>query len=290
MISFIKAIYSRPFRRETRSIGQILIYRAVSVLIWIGYFLKYCGVLSVTRKLLQSKRREVVAAGKCAFVFANGPSLQALDFGKIKSLVDSGKFDLIAINSFLSKSAHMLKPTYAVFADNVHFTGANDQYAADVRACESLNITYFVPAKYAHRDSSYRLGYCSLCDLDSSNVADVTRPAGYYGVTAFFAVSLAKALGYDRVFICGFDNSYFKDFEVDAEEGMILRHRHYYDANGADCRVRCLYESSSEFFFDTYRHFACIEKICAGSGQIRNIAKTTYLSSVPLDYSLDVYK
>lgn len=133
-------------------------------------------------------------------------------------------------------------------------------------------------------------GYCSLCDLDSKSTSNIVRPAGYYGVTAFFAISLAKMIGYENIYICGFDNSYFKDFSVSPDGELFVHHKHYYEKNSLNTRVPSLYKETSQFFFDVYRHFLYIEKISKGSRQIKNIALESYLSCVPRDFTLDVYK
>ena len=288
MRELIKRYHSQPFHNETRSIGDIIRYRAVMRLAAAGYALKFRRELARTRDYIGTLRQEIAREGKSAFVFANGPSLSDIDLGKVADLCRSDRYDLIAINSFFSKSASIARPRFAVFCDNVHFSGKDDQYSRDMQTCIDLNITRFVPAKY-RRDDPNSFGYCNMCNIDSNNVSDVTRPAGYYGVTAFFAISLAKMLGYENIYLCGFDNSYFKDFEVDTEGGMHIHHRHYYDDRMMETKVPCLYDKTSNFFFDSYRHFDFLEKICRNDPRIFNIAKTSYVSSIPRFFGLDVY-
>lgn len=259
-------------------------------LVSFGYRLRFWRELRATKNFIEGVKKEVSSSGKSVFVFANGPSLSDIDLVKINELCKSGKFDLIAINSFLSKSASVVKPRFAVFADNVHFSGGDNQYTSDVKMCEALDVSYFVPAKYAKDNSKKRIGYCSICDIDAANVDDVTKPVGYYGVTAFFAITIAKMIGYKNIYLCGFDNSYFKDFLVKKDGKMAVSHRHYYDRRDDLVEIACSYASTSEFFFDVYRHFLFLEKIISKSDNVFNIAKTTYVATVPRDFSLDVYR
>lgn len=235
---------------------------------------------------------EVRSSNKVAFVFANGPSLRDIDLGKIRALRDEGVCDVIAINSFLSKSAGDLIPDYAVFADNLHFAGGDNQYSRDVQICKDNGVTYFVPVKYCGLGVDGNMfGYNPVCDVYGRSVGNVLRASGYYGVTAFYALTLAKMLPYKKMYICGFDNSYFKDFLVRRDGALVIRHRHYYDGENDCVDVPCLYDSTSGFFFDVYRHFHYLEKIIESDARFENIAKTnTYLSGVLRNLSLDVYK
>lgn len=286
----IKRIYSAPFRHEQRSVSAILKYRATLAIASLAYQFKYRHTLLRTQGYLSEYSAQVRAEKKSAFVFANGPSLSDIDLSKVDTLCRNGNHDLISINLFLSKSAHIAKPKFAVFADNKHFEDPSEAFAKDISACQNHGIKYFVPAKYYMGGDDNQYAYCTLCNVDAENTSNILRPAGFYGVTAFFALALAKGLGYENIYICGFDNSYFKDFEVDQYGNMMIRHSHYYDGNESDTLVPCIYGSTAEFFFDSYRHFDFIEKLTRGAPRIRNIARTSYLSEVERFYELDVYR
>lgn len=290
MIGLVKRIYTRPFLHETRSITDVLAYRIVSKVVWLAYAIKYRNRLCRTARFVDLQKQVNRATRRKAFVFANGPSVGDIDLNKIRALCESGDFDLIAINSYLSKSADIAKPTYAVFADNVHFSDTESQYRDDINKCKSLGIKYFAPAKYADDNDALVYSYCSLCDIDSKNTADITRPAGYYGVTAFFALSLAAMLDYSEIHICGYDNSYFLNYSVLDNGEMCIRHKHYYDSNETDARVACIYKKASEFFMDVYRHFFFLEKITANDSRYTNLAKITYFNCVKRNFEMDVYK
>lgn len=289
MISFIKKIYSHPFLHEDRGVISLIFYKFLLKITWCVYYVRYRRKLKRTSQFLDEVRKDVKEKRKSAFVFANGPSLSKIDLSKVKKYCEEENFDLISVNSFLSKSATVVRPNYAVFADNGHFSGGNSQYMSDIDMCKRLGVTYFAPAKFVDENNCLMYGYCSLCDLDSINTSNILRPVGYYGMTAFFAISLAKMLGYKNIYLCGFDNSYFKDFEVSRSGEMFIHHKHYYDSCATDTIVPCIYKETSEFFFDVYRHFYYIHKITKNSSNIKNIALDSYLSDVKRDFSLDVY-
>lgn len=284
----IKEIYGRPFRNETRSITSIIAYRLALKAISAAYAVKHRKTLKRTADFLLEYKKEVIASERSAFVFANGPSLSDIDLRKIDAKCKSGKYDLISINQFLSKSTDLVAPKFAIFADSQYFSGEKSKYTNDIDICKRYGVTYFVPAHKSKGGDALQMSYCGLCNIDSNSIGNILRPAGYYGVTAFFAISLAKSLGYKNIYICGFDNSYFKDFEVSDNNEMQIRHKHYYDKDGDETIVPCLYDTTSGFFFDTYRHFKYLEKI--SDKNIINVARKTYLSSIKRDTSLDIYK
>ena len=182
-MKYIKQICSQPFLKETRSIVDILMYRSVVNAAWLAYYAKYRGVLARTSDFINERRLYNVNHKRKAFVFANGPSVGDIDLVKVAKLCEAGDFDLIAVNSYLSKSADVAKPTYAVFADNVHFNNPTGQYKSDIDKCRELDVTYFAPAKYARFIDNNAYAYCSLCNIDSNNTCNVLRPAGCIIVT-----------------------------------------------------------------------------------------------------------
>lgn len=288
----LKKYYQSAFRHEITSGLNLLTYKLLSTLLGATYTLKHIRTIYESKKRLNTIKTDIRKKNKSAFVFANGPSLKNIDFSKINKMINSGDYDLIAVNSFLSKSAEDILPTFAVFADNLHFSKSeqSSQYLEDVGICKQHMINYFVPLQYFEKHNKNQIGYNSFCNIFSRNTTNIYLPPGFYGLTALHALRIAKYLGYRHIYICGFDNSYFKDYEVKQNGEMVIRHAHYYDSTGINTEVPCIYSQSSEFFFDTYKHFKYIEKITGDKNIFSNIALNTYISTIRRDTSLDVYK
>jgi hypothetical protein len=291
ILSALKKYYQKPFRVEVEGGFEIIFYKIFTKILAFFYLAINIKRVYWSWRRFSDIKKCVKVNDKSAFVFANGPSLNAIDFNKIKKLTETGDYDLIAVNSFLSKSSNEIMPTYAVFADNLHFReDGGSQYSMDIDVCRRNSIPCFIPFQHQKLDDAFSIGYNSFCDIYSKNTSNPFLSPGFYGLTALHALRLAKYLGYKKIYICGFDNSYFKDFEVKNGGEMLIRHRHYYDAEGIDVEVPCLYDKTSEFFFDTYRHFYYIEKITGSCGKFINLARHSYLSTVRRDFLLDVYK
>lgn len=254
------------------------------------YSAKYRNDLKLTRSYIESVKN--TNKNKDVFVFANGPSLKDIDFRKIARMQEKGH-DVIALNSFISKSAHSLTPDYVVFADKIHFglkDTESDQYAKDMEWCINKNLKVLIPAHYSNLvKTQNKLSFNAFSEIYSSNTSDITKPLGYYPLTALYALSIAKSMGYRKILIAGFDNSYFKDFEVGESSEVIINHKHYYDTENDKTHIKQQNIPTSEVFFDFYRHFKFIEKITNGSPSFENISKTTYINTIKRNHSLDIY-
>lgn len=288
-MKFLKSEYYRFWLNEPEKTYQLFGNKLMCAAASLVYGALFFVPLRKTRNFLKKSANKNSARN--VFVFANGPSLKDIDFDKIAKMKSNG-YDVIAINSFVSKSANQLKPDYVVFADNIHFgrrVAASTQYEDDLSWCVDNNVRLFVPAHYYKSVASKnKVAFNAFANIHSKNTTDITRPLGYYPLTALYALSLAKSLGYKNVYIAGFDNSYFKDFVVHDDNEIELRHKHYYDSDQVDTVVKRDSTPTSKLFFDFYRHFYFIEKVV--DCRFINVSKVTYLNTIVKDNSMDIYK
>jgi len=287
----IKDYYKAYWFKEHTSSINLIAHKLFIKSAGLAYNLKNKSKLKNTKALKEKTFHE--NSNKKVFVFANGPSLADIDLLKIANL-QKDNFDLIAINSFVSKSAHLAKPDYVVFADKIHFglkETTNTQYKTDLNWCIENNVTIFTPAQYS-QIIKYENNYAfnAFVNQYSENTTNITKPLGFYPLTALYAISIAKFLGYREIYIAGFDNSYFKNFSIKNNNEITLRHPHYYDKTPSETEVDRHWSPTSELFFDFYRHFFYIEKASINSNNIFNISKETYINTIPRRFDLDVYK
>lgn len=293
----LKTYYKKYWKQEPTSATSLAVYNAYCSAVSTIYRLIHLEKLNKTKELLAKLSVINKAQKRRVFVFANGPSLKDIDLVKIHSLQNQGNYDVIALNSFLSKSGGEIKPNYAVFADSVHFDNANnnqkprDQYLKDIEYCRRNKITTLVPAEfYETVPLDTKLAFCTIGNIYNKNTHNICKPVGFYRLTALYALVLAKQLNYDRIYIAGFDNSYFRNFEVNNNGECTLKHIHYYDKDDSTTTVTPLGSSTTEIFYDIYKHFYFIQKITKEDRRFINVAKKTYISSIPIDHTLDIYK
>jgi len=293
----LKTLYKKYWKQEPTSATSLAIYNAYCSAVSTAYWLRHLNKLTKTKKSLSGLATTNEEQKRRVFVFANGPSLKDIDLAKIRALQTQGNYDIIALNSFLSKSGEEIKPNYAIFADSIHFDEANksqkprDQYLKDIEYCRKNSITTLVPAEfYENVPLDTKLAFCTIGNIYNKNTYSICRPVGFYRLTALYALVLAKQLNYDRIYIAGFDNSYFKNFEVSKKGECTLKHIHYYDKKDATTTVTPLANSTAEVFYDIYKHFYFIQKITKDDYRFINVAKETYISTIPIDHTLDIYK
>jgi len=287
------------YREEQTTFLGLLALRLLTEINCLLYQARHYKLKKETRRKrsdLRSKR------AKNVFVFANGPSVSDLDLTKVKKLRDSGEFDLITVNSFASNaiSKFEILPTVSVFADPVYYRSCDDplfsqSFQKDIDAMNEHGVPAMVPYRY-YKMSRFNesIPYSGVRNVFRKNVSDVTKPFGFFNLTAFHALSLAIDLEYENIYICGYDNSYFKSYEVDEDGEQYFADKHFYD-KGVQTRRHLPaedYGPTSRIFYDTYRHFKYLEKISKHGKKnvkIYNVAKTTYTCAFPRRFDLDIY-
>ena len=290
----------RPlYRSEQTSLRGLLALRFLTEVNCLYYQIRCRQLKKISVKMLEDLREK---KAKNVFVFANGPSLSDVDFAKVKELTESGEFDLITVNSFASKAMrqHGLKPVAGVFADPVYYGERPEhvseaQFQEDVEIMNQHSVPALTPYRYYGKSRfNTSIPYNGVRNVFSSNVSDMTKPLGYMNLTAFHALSLAIHLKYENIYICGYDNSYFKGYGVDENGEQYFEDRHFYDKNASTKRFlpESEYGPTSYIFYDAYRHFKYLEKIGRhgkAGVNIYNVAKTTYTKAFPRSFDLDIY-
>lgn len=295
----IKKTLKPYYRDEQTGLFTFLVCRLIVELNTMRYCLQNWKLRRLNKSSIAGLKK---TRAKSVFVFANGPSLNDLDFVKVKAHMDTRDYDLITVNSFASKGIDQygLKPAVAVFGDTMHYRDEDDaqfteQAADDIRAINEHGVSALVPYHYFKRSRfKESIPYCGVYNVYRNNVDKTHKPLGFYRVTAFYALALALDVGYENVYLCGYDNSYFRTFEVDLNNEKYFDNKHFYEEKQTRLHLPTeKYGPTSHIFYDTYRHFKYLEKInknSRGESKLYNIAKTTFTDAFERNFGLDVYK
>ncbi|NKQ39706.1 MAG: hypothetical protein HF967_09635, partial [Methanosarcinales archaeon] len=178
------------------------------------------------------------------FVFANGPSINLLDLKKIEKYQKYG-FDVICVNSYiLSDMAKTVVPNYYVLSDPLSFNISKNAIPSDytsmnkkqIDSLDKLNIPVFIPAQFFNLCKiKHQYIFNDFENRFIGNI-DPTKPRGYVSMTAYKSLAIACYLGYDTIYICGFDSDYFKSICVDENNNIYYIDKHY-DDDGVNRRV-----------------------------------------------------
>lgn len=282
------------FYYQESSILQIIKYRVISQIKSniknLIIFYRYKNQIKKTLKLKSSK------SNKKAFVFANGPSVNKLDPEKINGF----NYDIFCVNGFLfSEFSKKVHPNYYILSDPSYFNGAkgNDSQRnikLNNKLLEKIDnnkITLFAPLEHLNLCKvKYKYGFNDVENIFSNNVYNITKPRSYRSMTAYKALAIACFLGYEEIYICGFDNSYFQNLEVDSDNNLSYVIPHL--VGGESHRVFLedvpgCGKNIGEYLYLDHNLFEDLEKF--KSKNIFNLDKSGLVSSFSKKHDLDIY-
>ena len=259
----------------------------------VGYYILY--TFPQRDELKRTKELKNTKKGKKCFAFANGPSMNLLDIKKIEKYQKTG-FDVICVNSYItSDMAKTVVPNYYVLSDPTYFGASqivlpDDVIDAEKRQIASLielNIPVFIPTHFSNLNlfNSYYI-FNDFENRFSRNI-DPTKPRGYRTMTAYKALAIACYLGYDNIYICGFDNDYFKAISVDENNDAYIIDKHFYD-DGVKIRTTpSVGEGLGDILWEHYRLFKNLDFF--RQFNIINLNKNGLIDVFSKKHDLDIY-
>lgn len=174
-----------------------------------------------------------------ALIIAHGHSTSKLNVEGVSRAVEQG-LDVFAINNFYATElSSALSPTHLVLSDP--FQGPNSDYDVAKKIWNHLDhhpeVQLIAPHAWfpelnVRRTSTLYYNDCGLQGL-TKNISPM-RPKGYVSRTAFAALAVAIYMGYDRIFIIGFDNTTHRNFHVDEVGEVYLKdNSHFFGAHAS---------------------------------------------------------
>lgn len=177
------------------------------------------GLFHLNGSFRSLRQMKATKAGREALVIANGPSAAKLDPTKVANEMARG-LEVFAVNLFPeSKFARYFDPTYFVLSDPKHDPTALTEDSTKIwRYLHSRpQICTFVPHNWSKslpfQSERFRFFNDFAAPLFGGRVSPIW-PRGFTGLTAYKALAIAGWLGYEKIYIIGFDNSYYLNFEV----------------------------------------------------------------------------
>ncbi|MHB8853417.1 MAG: motility associated factor glycosyltransferase family protein [Ignavibacteriaceae bacterium] len=278
-------------------INKILLLRAKTYLKISKYFFRY--TLSSLHDLNRTKRLQGIHNNDSAFVFANGPSIKLLDPGKITLYKNAG-YSVFGINSYISTEfGAKVIPDYYVLSDPGHFGRPQFEISEkrkralieEVDKIIKLNIPLFVPSSLFRRIKYKNIfPFNDSENIFSNNAVNILHPRGYVSMTAYKALAAACYLGFRKIYICGFDNNYFKNLEVDQENNIFYPDDHFYPQEDVSTKRKVHPiegRTLSEFLFNQLLLFNHLEKF--KGYPIINLDKFGLVDTFSKKHDLDIY-
>lgn len=293
MLDEIKLFFAKQVTNSSHTLSADIKELFATNIMSIAYYLKY--ILPQRNELKRTKELKNTKKGKKCFVFANGPSMNLLDIRKIERYQKSG-FDVICVNSYIiSEMAKTVIPDYYVLSDPVSFGASNNAVSDDIINAQkrqlfclnNLNIPVFIPAQFSHDLIKNYYIFNDFENRFSKNI-DPLKPRGYFTLTAYKALAIACYLGYETIYICGFDNDYFKMISVDENNVVYYNNKHFYDDGEKTKAISSCGNTISDLFWDNYLIFKQLELF--NNYNIINLNKTGFVDAFSKKHNIDVYE
>lgn len=292
---FIRIYYKKKTIYKYHDPLSYFLIFILDYLLYLRYLIKNYKKLKELRKL-ESLRNSM--KGKNAFVFANGPSLSLIDFKKVKYYQDILSYKVFCVNSFISKTTEIL-PDYYVLSDPAYFGYDNnlkearlEEIKKDLYLLEKYKITLFVPLQFKDRiNLNTQIYFFNDCELRwfNRNVVDITKPRSYLSMTAYKALAVACFMGFDKIYICGFDNNWFTTFKTDKFNRVYYINNHFIN-QGDDGICYCDENEGRHLGEILFNHSYLFSDLFNFPKNIINLDSNSLVDAFSKNHELDVYK
>jgi hypothetical protein len=177
------------------------------------------------RKLTLLKNTKV---NKCSLIFANGPSAKNIDFKNIHNLQEKGILDVFVINHLMLDKYFLknLNPQFIVLSDTDHKYKKNAKLWSYIHS--KSNLKTVTPLDW-HSNAQCKNSCIHFNDQSLEGIVrniDPRYSRGYPSLTALKALAMAIYLGYKKIYIVGFDNSWFLKIKVDERNRIKIQSNH----------------------------------------------------------------
>lgn len=270
---------------------------AILIKNYILYFPQIISEFKRTRKFKNAYKR------KNAFVFANGPSLRKIDFRKVEKYRRQEGFKLFGVNSFVLLENKVI-PDFYVLSDPAFFGDfryvnekRKEEIVKTVKILSEQKIPLFVPinfAKIIKKSNIFRQNDIFFFnDFEflwfNKNVSNILLPRAYQSMTAYKAISIALYMGFEKIYICGFDNNWFKFIEVNKENKIMYINEHF--KNQADDGVRIVPSWEAKNLGELLHGFAMLfyDLYKFPRDKIINLDKESLVDAFSKKHNLDIY-
>ena len=182
--------------------------------------------------------------GKIGIVLANGPSISKLDQKKLKFFIDTNNVEVFCVNYFPNSDFAKNFPfDYWVISDPRHYD-FSEQATIDVFENVRLNLKkgIFLPDNIKNKIAKKtKLPIIEFNDIQNSNIfsnnINPLFPRSYLNMTAYKALAISLFGNYDKIYICGFDNTFVSDLGCDQNNKIYRKAKHFYTKKDTQGRV-----------------------------------------------------
>ncbi|GIU70248.1 MAG: hypothetical protein KatS3mg002_1484 [Candidatus Woesearchaeota archaeon] len=206
---------------------------------------------------------------------------------------------MICVNSYItSGNEEIVLPDIYVLSDPAFFGYTQNitkerekEIKKAIEKLNRLNILCFIPVEFRKRNILKNVLYFEDFEYRwSKNVMDITKPRSYLSMTAYKALAISIYLGFQKIYICGFDNDWFKSIEVNEQNEIYYLNNHF--VNQADSGLKKVdrYEANNLGELLYAHSFLFLDFYKFPRDRIINLDKSGLIDAFTKEHNLDVYK
>jgi hypothetical protein len=239
---------------------------------------------------------------KIAFVLAGGPSINTIDPIKLATFCNNNQSEIFCVNYFVNSDfAKEVNIDNWVISDFNHFDfNRPDTRLAHKNANSGVCKKIFAAEQYANLIlNESQVEIIPFNDLETSNIfssnINPCFPRSYVSMTGYKALSIAAFMGFEKIYICGFDNTYIRDLDCDIDNKLYRRLIHFYSIKEPisqtkidENRIKLRDRTVADELLAYIRLFSDLSRF--KKFPIYNLDPNSLTDAFPKDISLDIYK
>jgi hypothetical protein len=208
--------------------------------------------------------------GSSAIIVANGPSSSNLDWVEIERARKTDSCFLFLVNySVNDPQIHSRGCDFLVLSDPGSHPSSKEARTVllwkNIRAMPGLKLITPISWHLKFDDEFCKTADCfHFSDLSLETFTRSTnplKPRGYPALTAYKALAFANFLGFNPIFIAGFDNSMFRTLKVNSENSLIQNPNHFTLNYGSPEDVTQIYPRGvADYFSEVSEMFLSLKR------------------------------
>lgn len=200
-----------------------------------GYLIHSVEMLKYRKLLKNLKNLEGTKKGKIALLVANGPSCNKVNWQAVSQSQSRKELEILGLNdSILLSENSLVGLDYLLKSDPLDKSELFMNYKSLISRNPNNSETKLITPLNWHAPNSIICCKLSKClhffDSGRNHLRSGTSPVHmrtYPPMGSFKLLAVARFLGYDKIFVIGLDNTFFKNVNIDEEFRIVQGSIHY---------------------------------------------------------------
>lgn len=268
------------------SLMRLLLRKIRIIIIYFFHSFKYFGSIQKAkvnnRKIYSSKK------GKDVLIIAGGPSSGLLNVDAVLEDQKNHTLDVIAMNWYTNTElSKIVIPNYYVLSDPKTLPngeGFKDRKSSEIwdRLDQWPKTQLIIPNFWYSQMQKTKSNV--LCYIDErellgfSQSVSICKPRGYCSMTALKSIAAAMYLGYEKIYLIGFDSTTFQATVVDSKNNVFESKNNLADSQSTPMvQLNSYFTNGMADVLYAYSQVFNDLRLCFSKGPIVNIQSESFI-------------